>query len=240
MREIIINIDDSNSVQAVVSRVSEEWFNPEEMYSDLKTNGKTKSSEFWAVHTHLLADVSGALNLTSSQFLNEWNQRCISRDAKIMGYHCTRYSDKQAFAKKGIMPLSDKTIRLSEDRNQTPQAKSMWEDRSQRTPGPWFLLSYKYAKNPNNSFCLYGPEILLACDGQHVNGDPARSIPLIIHCTIPYLILPQKDYLAFCILRAYFEFLDPEDDSTNLFEGYSIDLKGETLDPQYVIRIEEA
>jgi hypothetical protein len=239
MREMIIDIDDSKSVQAAVGRFSEGWFNPEEMYSDLKTDGKTNSPEFWGVTTHLLADVSGSLGLTPAQFLNEWNQRCISHDAKIMGYHCTRHSDKQVFAEKGILPLSEETIRLSEDTNQTPQAKSMWEYRSQRSPGPWFLLSYKCAKSPDNHFSLRGPEILLACTGHHIDVDPAKSVPLIVHCAIPYSILSEKDYFALCILRAYFNFLDPEDDLTNLFEGYSIDLKGKGLDPQYIVRIEE-
>jgi hypothetical protein len=231
---MIIDIDDSISVQDAVGRISEDWFNPEEIYSVLKNNGKTYSSEFWGVTAHLLADVSGALGLTSEQFLFEWNQRCIRHDAKIMGYHCTRHSNKQVFTEKGILPLSEETIKLSDETNQTPKEKSMWEYRSQQTPGPWFLLSYKCAKSPNH-FCRKGPEILLACPGH-----PAMSVPLIVHCAIPYSILSEKDYFAFCILRAYFNFLDPEGDLTNWFEGYSIDLKGKALGPQYVVRIEDA
>jgi hypothetical protein len=237
--EFIIDIDDFKSVQAVMGRVSESWFNPEETYSDLKTNGKTNSPDFWGIATNLLADVSALLGLTSERFLSEWNRRCTSCDTHIMGYHCTRHSAKQVFMKKGILPLSDETIRLSEDSPQTPLSKTMWEYRSQRSPGPWFLMSYKDAKNPNNYFCLKGPEILLAHSGHHVGVDPAKSVPLIIHCAIPYSILSEKDYFAFCILRAYFNYLDPEDDSINLFEGYSIDLRGQVLDPRYIVRIEE-
>lgn len=236
---MITDIDDSTSVQALVHKVSECWFNPEELYSDLKANGKTNSLDFWAITKRLLSDVSESLGQRSAEFLNAWNQRCVTHNTKIMGYHCTRHSNKEVFVKKGILPLSDETIRLFEDRNQTPQAKNMWEYRSQRSPGPCFLLSYKYAKNPDNHFCLKGPEILLACAGHHVDADPEKSIPLIIHCAIPYSILPDKEYYAFCILRAFFNFIDPEDEASNLFEGHSIDLKGNSLDPQYIVRIEE-
>lgn len=236
---MIIDIDDSESVQALVDKVSEHWFDPKGMYSGLRANGKTNSPDFWGITNRLLADVSESFGQTSEQFLNTWNKRCVTHSAKIMGYHCTRHSNKEVFAKKGILPLSDETIRIFENRNQTAQARRMWEYRSQRSPGPWFLLRYRDAKNPNNHFCTNGPEILLACTGYQVNADTAKSVPLIIHCAIPYSILPDKDYYAFCILRAYFNFLDPEDDSSNLFEGYSIDLKGNCLDPQYVVRIEE-
>jgi hypothetical protein len=239
MREMIIDLDNSESVQAAVSQVSEGWFDPVEMYAGLKADGKTNSSGFWGIATQMLTDVSGFLGWTSAQFLNEWDQRCIDNNTKFMGYHCTRHSDKRVFIKKGILPLSEETIKLSEDKNQTAQGKSMWEYRSQRSPGPWFLLSYRCAKSPENHFCLKGPEILLGCVGLHVDADPAKSVPLIIHCAIPYSLLSEKNYFTFCVLRAYFNFLDPEDDLNDLFDGYSIDLKGKVLDPQYIVRIEE-
>ena len=236
---MIIDIDNSESVQAAVEKVSKDWFDPVEMYAGLKTDGTTNSSGFWGIATQMLADVSGFLGWTSAQFLNEWDQRCIGNDAKFMGYHCTRHSDKGVFIEKGVLPLSEKTISLSEDKSQTAQGERMWEYRSQRSPGPWFLLSYKCAKKPENHFCLKGPEILLGCVGQHVGIDHAKSVPLIIHCAIPYSLLSEKDYFAFCVLRAYFNFLDPEDDLNDLFDGYSIDLRGKVLDPRHIIRIEE-
>ena len=239
MNKMIIDIDDQKSVKAAMDRISENWFNPNDMYSSLKTNGQINSSEFWGVAMHLLADISGFLGLTSAQFVSEWNQRCIRYDAKVMGYHCTRQCNKQVFAEKGILPLSEETIKLSRDTNQTPQANSMWEYRSQRSPGPWFLLSYKYAKSPDNHFCLKGAEILLACNGHQIGVDSATSMPLIVHCAIPYSILSEKDYVAFSILRAHFNYIDPEDDLTNLFESYSIDLRVKILDPQYIVRIEK-
>jgi hypothetical protein len=239
MNEMIIDIDDCRSLQAMVNRVSESWFNPEKTYSDFKANRKTDSPSFWAITRQLLGGVSESLGQRPAEFLEIWNQRCITRGVKIMGYHCTRHSDKQVFAEKGILPLSEETIKLLEEENQTPQARYMWEYRSQRSPGPFFLLSYAFAKNPDNHFCRKGPEILLACSGRHVDVNREKSVPLIIHCAIPYSILPDKDYYAFCILRAYFNFMDPNDEAINLFEGYSIDLQGRILDPCHILRIEE-
>src|SRR4030067_658800 len=156
MREMIMDIDDSKSLRAMVERVSERWFNPEETYSDLKANRKTDSPNFWAITSQLLRDVSESLGQRPAEFLEIWNQRCITHGTKIMGYHCTRHSDKQVFAEKGILPLSEETIKLLENENQTPQAKRMREYRSQRSPGPWLLLSYAFTKNPDNHFCLKG------------------------------------------------------------------------------------
>jgi len=236
---MIINIDDQESVQAAMGQISKDWFEPVEMYDDLKITGKTDSPDFWFIAEHMLADVSGFLGWTSVQFLKEWDQRCSDNDAKFMGYHCTRYSNKRVFLEKGILPLSEETVRLSDDGIQTAEGRSAWEYRSQRSPGPWFLLSYKCSKKPDNHFCLNGAEILLGCVGHQVGVDPAKSVPLIIHCAIPCSFLSEKDYFAFCVLRAYFNFLDPEDDSADLFDGYSIDLRGKALDPRHIVGIEE-
>ena len=233
-----INIDDSKSVQTIVDKISEHWFDPKGVYFQLKANGKTNSPDFWDITKRMLADVSESLGQTPEQFLDTWNNRCVIHSVKIMGYHCTRHSNKEVFAEKGILPLSDETIKIFEDKNKV-EAIRMWEYRKQRSPGPFLLLSYRDARNPNNHFLTKGPEILLACTGYQVNADTSKSVPLIIHCAIPYSILPDKDYYVYCVLKAYFNFLDPEDDSNNLFEGYSIDLKGNGLDPRYVARIEE-
>ena len=239
MREIIIDIDNSESVQGAVIGLSEGWFDPVETYADLKSNEKTKSPDFWAIDGQMLTDVSGFLGSTLAQFLSEWDQRCIANNIKFMGYHCTRHNDKQVFIEKGVLPLSEEMIKLSEDKVQTEQGQSIWEYRFKLSPGPWFLLSYKCAKKPENQFCLNGPEILLACTGDHVDVDTAKSVPLIIHCAIPYLVLSDKDYFAFCVLRAYFNSLDPEDDLDNLFDGYSIDLKGKVLESRHIVKIEQ-
>ncbi len=219
--------------------VSKDWFDPVEMYAGLKAAGKTDSSGFWGIAGKMLTDVSNFLGWPSDQFLNEWDQRCGDNNIKFMGYHCTRHSDKQVFLEKGILPLSEETVQLSDDSRQTVQGKCMWEYRSRRSPGPWFLLSYKCAQEPENHFCLKGPEILLACVGDHVGVDPAESSPLIIHCAIPYSLLSEKDYFTFCVLRAYFNFIDPEDELGNLFHGYSVDLRGKVLEPRHIIKIEE-
>jgi hypothetical protein len=234
---MILDIDNSASVQAFVKKVTEEWFNPDTMYTDLKTSGKTNSSHFWGITDHMVDIISEYLNQTSEEFLNIWNQKCSKNTAMIMGYHCTRHSNKMIFMKNGIVPLSENTIEINE--NQNVEAEEMREYRSKKTPGPWFLLSYKFAKSQNNSFCRHGPEILLACAGQQTNVDSTKSIPLIIHCEIPYSILHEKHYFAFCILRAYFNIIDPEPEDKLNFDGYSIDLKGTVLDPQYIVKVEE-
>ena len=41
------------------------------------------------------------------------------------------------------------------------------------------------------------------------------------------------------MLKAYFLYIDPEDESDNPFEGSSIDLCGSPLDPKYILQIEE-
>ncbi len=236
---MIIDIDDRKSIQTATELVSKDWLDPAIMYADLKTAGKTDSSGFWGTPAHMVASVSRFLGCTSDEFLNEWDQRCIGNDMKFMGYHCTRHSDQRAFLEKGILPLSEETVKLSSGSNQSVREKSMWEYRFRRSPGPYFLLSYKCAKKPDNDFCLDGPEILLSCVGQHVGVDPDEAVPLIIHCAIPYSFLSETDYFAFCVLRAYFNFLDPEDNSSDLFDGYSIDLQGKALDPKHIVRIEE-
>jgi hypothetical protein len=234
---MILDIDTSKSVLLFVNKVTEHWFNPEEVYFNLKSKGITNTSDFWSITDYLLDHVTKYLDLTNNEFVTIWNEKCSMNSAKIMGYHCTRHSNKEVFIQKGILPLSNETIKIYEQQSQTIEAKEMWEYRSKRSPGPWFLLSYKDAKNPNNYFCNYGSEILRACSRHQPNVDSASSIPLILHCAISYSLLRDKNYYSFCILRAYFNFIDPEDDLN--FEGYSIDLHGTTLEPQYIIRVEE-
>jgi len=61
MRKMIIDIDNSESVQAAVNQVSKSWFDPVEMYAGLKADGRTNSSGFWAIATQMMTDVSGFL-----------------------------------------------------------------------------------------------------------------------------------------------------------------------------------
>lgn len=234
---MIVDIDNSESVQTFVNKVAQNWFIPDKMYYDLKASGKT-SGDFWFITDHMLDSISGYLNQTKEEFVDIWNQKCMTYNAKIMGYHCTRHSNKNAFSEKGIMPLSVENIRINDV--QSVEAKRMWEYRTQEDPGPCFLLSYKFAKSPSNGFCN-GPEILECCTGYQNNADPAGLIPSIIHCAIPYSVLPGsgKNYYAFSILLAYFNFIDPDDDSDNLFEGATIDLKGNKLEPEHIVQIEE-
>lgn len=233
---MIIDIDNSKSVQYFVSRIVSDWFDIDGMYNDLKSDSQTNWSNFWNITDNMINIISNSLGCTSAEFLKNWEGKCAEHDATFMGYHCTRHSDKEVFIRNGIKPLSDEIIKPSQNQKR-PDAPETWSYRSMRGSGPYFFLSYKSAKNPDNHF-FRGPEILLAVNGHQPTNNSKKSIPLIIHCEIPFSILPKKNYYTFCALRAYFNFLDPEDDTQDLFEGYSIDLNGSALDPQYIVRIE--
>ena len=234
---MILDIDNPDSVQTFVKSLSEDWFDIDSMYYNLKANSVTNSPRFWAETGHFLDIISKYLNLTPYEFLKIWEQKCLEHGAMLMGYHCTRHSDKEVFIKKGILPLSKKTIKISLN-HKNSEAEEAWRYRSTKGAGPYFFLSYKSAKNPDNHFHQYGPEILLAVDGHQPTNKPAESIPLIIYCAIPFSIIPNKKFCTFCILKAHFNFLDPEDDSDNLFEAFSINLNGSALDPQHIVKIE--
>jgi hypothetical protein len=236
---MIIDIDNRECIQTAIGLITKDWFDPEEIYVRLKAAGETGSADFWNIHTEMVAAMSRLCGCTSDEFLNRWDQRCIDNDIKFMGYHCTRHSDKRVFLEEGILPLSEGTVSIANDKDQSAWETKLREYRFERSPGPFFLLSYKYAKKPDNHFCLHGPEILLGSVGHHIGVDPAKSVPLIIHCAIPYSFLFQTDYFAFCVLLAYFNFLDPEEDTRDLFDGCSIDLQGRALDPEHIVRIEE-
>ena len=235
---MIIDIDNSDSVRSFVSKITADWFDINSTYYALKFDPHTNLTKFWNITDYMVDRISNYLDYTSEYFLKIWEQKCLEHDATLMAYHCTRHSNKEVFIKKGILPLSEETIKISK-KQENPEAEEAWEYRSTRGSGPYFLLSYKSAKDPENHFHQYGPEILLAVHGHQPTNNPKKSIPLIIHCSIPFAIVPNKKFYTFCILKAYFLFLDPEDDSENLFEDSSIDLNGSPLVPKYIVRIEE-
>lgn len=234
---MIIDIDNSSIVQSFVSKITSGWLDIDGMYYDLKSDSQTNWTNFWNITDGMINIISNCLGCTSEEFLKSWEKKCTEHDAMFTGYHCTRHSDKEVFIRNGILPLSDETIKLSQ-KQKRPETDKLWNYRSKRGSGPYFFLSYKSAKNPDNHF-FNGPEILLAVNGHQPTSNSEKSIPFIIHCTIPFSILSNKNYYTFCILRAYFNFLDPEDNTEDFFEGYSIDLNGSALDPQYIVRIEE-
>lgn len=121
--------------------------------------------------------------------------------------------------------------------------------------GPNFFFSYQYARNQNNDFLKSGSEIRSVCVDKTIqycsennirvpanNGSEwreriARNMkPIIIHCLIPYSILPNKPYCSFCMLKSLFNNLDPED---NFIEDATLHLGGTSLDPKHIIDIEE-
>ncbi len=62
-----------------------------------------------------------------------------------------------------------------------------------------------------------------------------------LHCEIPFSILPKIDIdrYVFFMIKAYFDFIDPIENLSGISVEYSIDLKGTSLDPQYITNVEE-
>jgi hypothetical protein len=121
-------------------------------------------------------------------------------------------------------------------------------------------MSYKEAKIPDNDYHQNGPEtwwlfidhlleycrekqIHIPCsDKATLRGMISKALtPFIIHCRIPYSIIPSKDWCTFNILRALFTFIDPDDDPDDdpkEISNRAIDLNGQSLEPKYFNRIE--
>lgn len=273
---MIIDIDNKEAVTYVVGKVTEPWFDVRRLYLDLKADGTTNSSSFWGITDDFLIPLSERLGVSLDSFVTTWNDQSSRNDVRVMGYHCTRHRDEEIFRVQGILPLSENTIEdflsefhvafpsidLSDEQHDEVCAaicqSDSWRYRSQQGVGPYFLLSYKNAKDPETNFFLKrGSEIRMffiehMLDYLRANRiafdcrtrDECNHIilgnatPLIIHCAIPCDILPDDKYYIYCILKAYFNFIDPEDDE-NLFDGYSIDLKGRRLEPIHIVRVEE-
>lgn len=234
---MILYIDNSKSVQTFVRKITSDWFDVDSMYYELKSDSQTNWTNFWNITDSMINTISNYLKCSPDQFLKFWEEKCFIYGGMVKGYHCTRHSNKEVFFKNGILPLSEKTIEYSNN-HQQPDAVEIWNYRSTIGAGPYFCLSYKSAKDPNNHY-FNGPEILLAVNGHQPTMNSEKSIPLIIHCEIPFSILHNKKYFIFCTLKAYLNFLDPEDGTEDLFEGASIDLNGNHLEPKYIVRIEE-
>ena len=159
---------------------------------------------------------------------------------------------------KLAFPVFSLLQRQKEEIIQLIENDSTWKYRSGKGSGPYFFLSYRNASEPDNFFHASGTEIwwlfcdilIKYCKAKQIampwsGRNECRKFiagklkPLIIHCAIPFSILPVDNYYIFCMLRAFFLFIDPDDDSANLFEGYSLDLCGSSLDPKYIQQIEE-
>jgi hypothetical protein len=273
---MIIDIDDKTSVLSVINYLTADWFGVADLYAQIKTDGKTVSSNFWNIASIMLDTIANYLEMPPDDFRDEWNRRCSIKELKIMGYHCTRQGDQNVFLHKGILPLSHDiigaffseiatllnipslTMKELTKLTENIAKDRMWKYRSGEGTGPYFFISYKEAKSPNNDFHKSGSEIWWLCIDHllrycHENNiDTAcsdrivlrriisdRLLPFIIHCEIPYSMIPFKDNCAFYMLRAFFAFIDPQDDFEDFFSGNSIDLKGQTLEPKYISQIEE-
>lgn len=120
--------------------------------------------------------------------------------------------------------------------------------------GPNFFLSYQEAKKQDHDFLRNGSEIwwtcvdrlLQYCSENNIAAPTAdrnelrtqisqNTIPLVIFCLIPFSLLSEDPYYSGCMLKSYFDYLDPGDD---FLKGGGINLKGKKLDPQYIVDIE--
>jgi len=235
---MIIDIDNANSVVAAVKIITKDWIDIDLIYQKIQSDNIVGIGNFWNITDEMIRIISEKISCSSEQFQDNFSHRLVNQKFQIMGYHCTRYSNKISFIEKGILPLSKGTIQFPEKQN-SESAENNLEYRLNEGSGPYFCLSYNSAKDPDNHYCNFGAEVLLGCHGKQPNNEISESKPMIIHCAIPFSILPEHQHYIFCLLRAYFNFIDPTDESENLFSDYAIDLKNRPLSPKHIIRIEE-
>ncbi len=235
---MIIDIDNSESVISAVKNITKNWIDIDLLYRKIQSDGTVDSNNFWKNTDGLFNTISKKTPFSPEQFKSLFSNRLKEQKFQIMGYHCTRYSHKESFIEKGILPLPQCPIEFPEKQN-SEDAEKMLAFRLNESPGPNFCLSYRSAKDPDNHYCNFGAEILLGCNGRQKNNDISQSKPMIIHCAIPFSFLPEPEFYIFCILKAYFNFIDPVDEIENLFFDYKIDLKNKTLLPKYIQKIEE-
>ena len=235
---MLIDIDNSKSVISAVKYIELDWVKFASIYYKIKSDKNVGLGNFWNITDEMIRVISEKIHCSPEEFKTAFSSRLVNQGVKLMGYHCTRYSNKESFIKKGILPLSNSTIQFPEKQDSNI-AENTLEYRLNKGPGPYFCLSYASAKDPNNHYCNFGAEVLLGCNGKQENNDSSQLKPMIIHCSIPFSLLPDHEFYIFCILRAYFSIIDPSDETENLFYDYAIDLKNQTLPPKCILKIEE-
>ena len=270
---LVFNIDDPKSVEKSIHHITEDWFDPNMIYINLKSRSTTDTSAFWFETKYLLENISLALSMPYEDFNREFGDRCQKLDLRIMAYHCTRARHTQVFLKSGILPLTEKVLwdflsestaafsnlLLSKDDKNAIVWRIMqteaWNYRATTGAGPYFFLSYQAARDEGNDFLKSGSEIWWICvdnlsqycyendielpttnrvEWREKIGQNKNAV--IVHCLMPYSLLPNNPYYVFCMLRSFFNNFDPEDD---LSETVSIDLRGKALGLQYIAEIEQ-
>lgn len=272
---MIFDIDNKTSVLKTVETLTSDYFDIKVLYSNLKKNNITSYPDFWAANDHLLTVIADHLEQPLDTFTQQLVNNCLENSLRIIGYHCTRHRKQNIFKEQGILPLTSKIIEnfLSEIeqvfhpfRLQDEQKRELieiikgtriWVYRSGTGAGPYFLLSYVDAKDPQKDFHKNGSEFYWSLIDELTKYCRANDItlpysdrsecrckiaeelkPLIIRCAIPFNILDDKNYYISCMLTAYFNFFDPDKDSSFPFEGLSIDLKGTPLEAANILHIE--
>jgi hypothetical protein len=172
---MLLDIDKIESVIESVETIA--WFDVRKLYKDLKTDNETHSINFWNITEHLLRVVSVRLGQSQEAFIDYWRNRCLAIGVEIMGYHCTRIHDPQIFRNQGIIPLNENSLetffsllklafptfllpdRQKQELIQIIKDDSIWKYRAGTGAGPYFFLSCRSARNPDNSFYASGTEI---------------------------------------------------------------------------------
>ena len=270
---IVFNNDDQVSVKESILQITDEWFDPNEVYFSLKESGITNCSNFWGETNCFLESISSELSITPRDFNLKFKERCQRLDLRLMAYHCTRSDTPENFKNNGILPLKEEvlwdffskladafpTFALS-DKDKERVILSIiqtdyWIHRQTiEGIGPDLFFSYKEAIEQNHDYLRNGPDIWWTCVERFLqycidnniapptaNRNELRAqiseniIPLVIFCAIPFSFLPNGPHDSCCMLRSYFDYLDPGD---NFLEGAVIRLDGKRLDPQYIVDIE--
>ena len=121
--------------------------------------------------------------------------------------------------------------------------------------GPYFFLSCSRAKERDNDYLENGPEVWWCCIDTILQYCNAKGIyipctdrdlwrkviaknlkPLIIKCNIPFSILSNQEYLTHVILISFFNYIDPDPDSSvDFYKKFCVSLDGKALDPKHLI-----
>lgn len=94
---MIIDIDNSESVQPFVKKITKDWSDIDTLYAEIKAESFTSSSNFGAVTDDLLDVVATHLNQTPENFVRIFEKKCSIHDAKIMGYRRYPLKRQQLF-----------------------------------------------------------------------------------------------------------------------------------------------
>ena len=83
---MILDIDNSSSVQSFVSKITSDWFDIDSIYYDLKSDLQTNWANFWNITDGMIDIISNCLQCTSEEFLQLWKKKCTEHGAMFMAF----------------------------------------------------------------------------------------------------------------------------------------------------------